>query len=53
MDFCKKDLEVLWEEYKRTMNPAEYQVNFSQAYWDKKMKLIVNVQQKVRRSIQE
>ncbi|MCJ8013717.1 nicotinate phosphoribosyltransferase [Paenibacillus sp. KQZ6P-2] len=50
--FVKENLEVLWEEYKRTLNPAEYPVNLSQQCWDNKMKLIEEVQLKVKQRMQ-
>lgn len=36
-------LNLLWEEYKRSLNPAEYPVNISQACWNNKMKKIEEV----------
>ncbi|MED1864886.1 nicotinate phosphoribosyltransferase [Fictibacillus nanhaiensis] len=45
--FAKENLEVLWDEYKRTMHPEEYPVDLSQACWDNKMKNIQEVQTKV------
>lgn len=50
--FVKENLDVLWEEYKRILNPAEYPVNLSQACWDNKMKLIGEIQEKVSRQVQ-
>ncbi|MBD7968621.1 nicotinate phosphoribosyltransferase [Paenibacillus gallinarum] len=38
--FAKQQLDLLWEEYKRSLYPAEYPVNLSQACWDNKMKNI-------------
>ncbi len=49
--FVQQNLDVLWEEYKRTLNPAEYPVNLSQECWNNKMKLIEEVRQKVSQSI--
>lgn len=46
-DFVKENLDVLWDEYKRTLNPADYPVNLSQACWDNKMQLIEEVREKV------
>ncbi|WP_166245514.1 nicotinate phosphoribosyltransferase [Paenibacillus turpanensis] len=45
--FVKQNLELLWEEYKRTLNPVEYPVDLSQACWDNKMKRIQEVLEKV------
>ncbi|WP_136605221.1 nicotinate phosphoribosyltransferase [Paenibacillus dokdonensis] len=50
--FVNENLNVLWEEYKRLLNPAEYPVNLSQDCWDNKMKLIAEIQQKVNQRIQ-
>lgn len=38
--FAKENLDLLWDEYKRTMNPPEYPVDLSQACWDNKMAII-------------
>ncbi|MNW62642.1 nicotinate phosphoribosyltransferase [compost metagenome] len=51
--FVKENLSVLWDEYKRTLNPAEYPVNLSQACWNNKMKLIEEIREKVYQQIQE
>lgn len=47
-DYAKKSLELLWDEYKRSLNPEEYPVDLSQKCWDNKMRNI----QEVRESIQ-
>ncbi|WP_255501581.1 hypothetical protein [Lysinibacillus sp. OL1] len=49
--YAKQQLTLLWEEYKRLLNPAEYPVNLSQACWDKKMKNIEEVKRNNRQSI--
>lgn len=46
--YAKKSLELLWDEYKRSLNPEEYPVDLSQKCWDNKMRNI----QEVRDSIQ-
>ena len=38
--FCKDNLDVLWPEYLRALNPEEYPVDLSQKCWDNKMKNI-------------
>ncbi len=38
--YAQQQLNLLWEEYKRSLNPAEYPVVLSQACWDNKMKNI-------------
>ena len=45
--FAKENLTLLWDEYKRTMMPEVYPVDFSQACWDNKMKNISKEQIKV------
>lgn len=52
-DFAKENLDVLWDEYKRTLNPADYPVNLSQACWDNKMQLIEEVREKVNARVLE
>ena len=47
-DYSKKSLNLLWDEYKRSLNPEEYPVDLSQKCWDNKMRNI----QEVRDSIQ-
>lgn len=43
----KENLLVLWDEYKRLMNPEEYPVDLSQKCWDNKMANIEQVKEKV------
>lgn len=38
--YTHQRLDLLWEEYKRSLNPEEFPVNLSQACWDNKMKRI-------------
>ncbi|WP_458413235.1 nicotinate phosphoribosyltransferase [Schinkia sp. CFF1] len=45
--YVRKNMALLWEEYKRSLNPAEYPVDLSQACWDNKMKNIEEVKEKV------
>ncbi|WP_033541391.1 nicotinate phosphoribosyltransferase [Planococcus sp. CAU13] len=47
-DYAKKSLDLLWDEYKRSLNPEEYPVDLSQKCWDNKMRNI----QEVRDTIQ-
>lgn len=51
--FVRDNLEVLWDEYKRLLNPAEYPVNLSQECWDNKMKRIAEIQQKVNQMVED
>lgn len=45
--FAAANLDLLWDEYKRTMNPPEYPVDLSQACWDNKMANIRRVREDV------
>ncbi|MGM7636085.1 nicotinate phosphoribosyltransferase [Bacillus sp. Hm123] len=47
--YVKENLQLLWKEYKRSLNPEEYPVDLSQACWDNKMKNIEEVWQKVKK----
>ncbi|MEK5230424.1 nicotinate phosphoribosyltransferase [Lysinibacillus sp. FSL K6-0232] len=47
--YAKESLQLLWCEYKRTLNPEEYPVDLSQACWDNKMASIQAVKEKVSR----
>lgn len=38
--YAQQQLDLLWEEYKRPLNPAEYPVSLSQACWDNKRRNI-------------
>lgn len=42
-DYAAENLELLWDEYKRAMNPEEYPVDLSQKCWDNKMRNIEEV----------
>ena len=46
-EYLKQNLDSLWDEYKRTMNPEHYPVDLSQKCWDNKMKNIEEVKEKV------
>ncbi|WP_010096622.1 nicotinate phosphoribosyltransferase [Ornithinibacillus scapharcae] len=47
-DYSKQQLELLWDEYKRSINPEEYPVDLSTKTWDNKMKKIESVRQKIK-----
>ncbi|WP_453996554.1 nicotinate phosphoribosyltransferase [Bacillus nitroreducens] len=51
--FLKDNLELLWDEYKRTTMPEEYPVDLSQACWDNKMKRIAEVRESVEEMIEK
>ncbi|MEL4027863.1 nicotinate phosphoribosyltransferase [Caldifermentibacillus hisashii] len=46
-NYVKKNLDLLWDEYKRILNPTLYPVDLSQACWDNKMANIEKVRKKV------
>ena len=41
--FARENLEELWDEYKRDLNPQPYPVDLSQELWNHKMRLISQV----------
>ena len=45
--YAHENLDLLWDEYKRSLNPEEYPVDLSQKCWDNKMRNIREVQEKV------
>lgn len=47
-NYAKENLELLWEEYKRSLNPAEYPVDLSQKCWDNRISNIEAVKRKVK-----
>ncbi len=47
-DYAAGNLELLWDEYKRAMNPEEYPVDLSQKCWDNKMRNIEEVHNMVK-----
>lgn len=42
-DYAKKNLDSLWEEYKRDLNPQKYPVDLSTECWNHKMRLLEKV----------
>ncbi|MFC4714419.1 nicotinate phosphoribosyltransferase [Planococcus dechangensis] len=47
--YANSTLELLWDEYKRSLNPEEYPVDLSEKCWNNKMRNI----QEVRESVQQ
>ena len=45
--YAHDNLELLWDEYKRALNPEEYPVDLSQKCWDNKMRNIQEVREMV------
>ena len=38
--YVQSELDTLWEEYKRILNPQTYKVDLSKKLWDLKSKMI-------------
>ncbi|MBT2569720.1 nicotinate phosphoribosyltransferase [Planococcus sp. ISL-110] len=51
--YAIKNMDLLWEEYKRSLNPEEYPVDLSQKCWDNKMRNIQEVRQAVQDYIRD
>lgn len=47
-DFAAQNLDGLWDEYKRSLNPQEYPVDLSQDLYESKMNLIQDILRKIR-----
>jgi nicotinate phosphoribosyltransferase len=45
--YAKENLTLLWDEYKRSLNPEEYPVDLSQKCWDNKMNHIQKIKEMV------
>lgn len=45
--YSKQQLDLFWEEHKRTINPEEYPVDLSEKAWDNKMRNIREVRDKI------
>jgi len=45
--YTMESLDLLWDEYKRSLNPEEYPVDLSQKCWDNKMRNIQEVRDMV------
>ena len=39
-NYARKELDKLWDEYKRILNPQDYPVDLAKDVWDNKMELI-------------
>ncbi|WP_223702484.1 nicotinate phosphoribosyltransferase [Sutcliffiella deserti] len=46
-DYFQNSIELLWDEYKRLMNPEDYPVDLSEKCWNNKMENIHEVKQRV------
>ena len=49
--FCAANLDGLWEEYKRSLNPQEYPVDLSQDLYDSKMNIIQNIRNNINKGV--
>lgn len=47
--YAKHNLDLLWGEYKRNLNPQEYPVDLSEALWEDKHQLIEEVRQRIQK----
>ncbi|WP_047985626.1 nicotinate phosphoribosyltransferase [Ornithinibacillus californiensis] len=47
--YATAQLDLLWDEYKRTINPEEYPVDLSTKTWETKMEKIESVQKQVKK----
>jgi nicotinate phosphoribosyltransferase len=47
--YVRENLALLWDEYKRTLNPEEYPVDLSPKCWENKMRNIEEVHEKVKK----
>jgi nicotinate phosphoribosyltransferase len=45
--FALSNMDILWDEYKRSLNPEEYPVDLSQKCWDNKIAVIQKVKEQV------
>lgn len=46
-----ENLDLLWDEYKRSLNPEAYPVDLSQKCWDNKMRNIEEVKEMVEKTV--
>ncbi|NRG47510.1 nicotinate phosphoribosyltransferase [Bacillus sp. CRN 9] len=49
--YVQQNLDLLWHEYRRSLNPEEYPVDLSPLCWENKINLIDEVKQKVKANI--
>ncbi|WP_141433578.1 nicotinate phosphoribosyltransferase [Bacillus sp. 03113] len=47
--YANESLHVLWDEYKRLLNPAEYPVDLSPLCWENKIRNMENVKQRIKK----
>ncbi|TWT25070.1 nicotinate phosphoribosyltransferase [Planomicrobium sp. CPCC 101110] len=52
-DYARNSLNLLWDEYKRSLNPEEYPVDLSQKCWDNKMRNIQEVRDAIHQYLRD
>ncbi|MDX8046425.1 nicotinate phosphoribosyltransferase [Gracilibacillus sp. S3-1-1] len=51
--YMTRNMDLLWDEYKRTMKPEEYPVDLSEKCWDNKMTLIHDIKAKIKEKLNQ
>ncbi|MBS4188941.1 hypothetical protein KHA94_01755 [Bacillus sp. FJAT-49705] len=49
--FVEGNLNLLWDKYKRLLNPEEFPVDLSQSCWDNKMNCINEIQENLQNMV--
>lgn len=52
-EYAEKNIDSLWDEYKRVLNPEPYPVDLSQKAWDLKITSIETVREQVKQQIEK
>lgn len=50
-DYARSNYDLLWDEYKRILNPEEYPVDLSQKLYDAKIESIHEIREKVKEQV--
>ncbi len=50
--YAKENLDLLWDEYKRLLNPESYPVDLSEKCWENKMKNILEIKETVSKQVE-
>lgn len=51
--YLQDSLNLLWDEYKRTLNPEAYPVDLSEKCWNNKMELIREIKEKTEKKLNQ
>ncbi|MEK4026982.1 MULTISPECIES: nicotinate phosphoribosyltransferase [Bacillaceae] len=51
--YLQSNLDLLWDEYKRILNPEAYPVDLSEKCWNNKMELIQEVKEKTEKRLKQ